>query len=32
MNGEMLLAWVTRGLAPALRLGEVVIVDNLATH
>jgi transposase len=32
MNGEMFLAWVTRGLAPVLRPGEVVILDNLATH
>jgi transposase len=32
MNGEMFLAWVRQGLAPALRSGEVVILDNLATH
>jgi hypothetical protein len=32
MNGEMFLAWVQQGLAPALRTGEVVILDNLATH
>ena len=32
MNGEMFLAWVTQGLAPTLRPGEVVILDNLATH
>ena len=32
MNGDMFLAWVTQGLAPALRPGEVVILDNLATH
>jgi len=32
MDGEMFLAWVTAGLAPALRPGEVVILDNLATH
>ena len=32
MDGEMFLAWVTQGLAPALRSGEVVILDNLATH
>jgi hypothetical protein len=32
MNGEMFLAWVTQGLALALRPGEVVIVGNLATH
>ena len=32
MDGEMFLAWVREGLAPTLRPGEVVILDNLATH
>ena len=32
MDGEMFLAWVRQGLAPALRPGDVVILDNLATH
>ena len=32
MNGEMFLAWVTQGLAPTLRTGDLVILDNLATH
>jgi transposase len=32
MNGEMFLAWVQEGLAPTLRPGDVVILDNLATH
>jgi transposase len=32
MDGEMFLAWVTEGLAPALRPGEGVILDHLATH
>jgi len=32
MNGEMFLAWVRQGLAPSLRPGDVVILDNLATH
>jgi len=32
MNGDMFLAWVRKGLAPTLRPGEVVILDNLATH
>ena len=32
MNGEMFLAWVRQGLVPALRPGDVVILDNLATH
>jgi transposase len=32
MNGEMFLAWVRQGLAPTLRAGDIVILDNLATH
>ncbi len=32
MNGEMFLAWVQQGLAPTLSPGDVVILDNLATH
>jgi transposase len=32
MNGEMFLAWVRQGLAPTLQKGDVVIMDNLATH
>jgi len=32
MNGEMFLAWVTQGLAPPLPKGDLVILDNLATH
>ena len=32
MDGEMFVAWMKRGLAPALRAGDVVILDNLATH
>ena len=32
MNGEMFLAWVRQGLAPTLQQGELVILDNLATH
>jgi transposase len=32
MNGEMFLAWVAQGLAPTLRAGDLVILDNLATH
>jgi len=32
MNGEMFLAWVEQGLGPTLRPGDVVILDNLATH
>jgi transposase len=32
MDGEMFLAWVRIGLAPTLRKGETVILDNLAIH
>jgi len=32
MDGEMFLAWIIQGLAPALQKGDVVIMDNLATH
>jgi transposase len=32
MNGEMFLSWVAQGLAPTLQKGDVVIMDNLATH
>jgi transposase len=32
MDGEMFLAWVVHGLAPALQKGDLVIMDNLATH
>jgi transposase len=32
MDGEMFLAWVAEGLAPTLQKGDVVIMDNLATH
>jgi transposase len=32
MDGEMFLAWMSQGFAPTLRSGDVVILDNLATH
>ena len=32
MDGEMFLAWVRQGLAPALQANDLVILDNLATH
>ena len=32
MDGEMFLAWVVRGLVPTLQKGDLVIMDNLATH
>lgn len=32
MDGEMFLAWIREGLVPTLKAGDVVIMDNLATH
>jgi transposase len=32
MDGEMFLAWVVEGLVPTLQKGDLVIMDNLATH
>jgi transposase len=32
MDGEMFLAWVRQGLAAVLQVGDLVILDNLATH
>lgn len=32
MDGEMFLAWMEQMLAPALRRGDVVIMDNLPAH
>jgi transposase len=32
MNGEMFLAYVEQMLAPALRPGDVVVLDNLPAH
>jgi len=32
MDGEMFLAWVRQGLATVLQFGDLVIMDNLATH
>lgn len=32
MDGEMFLAWVKEGLAPGLESGDMVVLDNLATH
>ena len=32
LNGEMFLAWVAPGLAPTLQKGDLVILDNWATH
>ena len=32
INGQSFLAYVRRFLAPALRLGDVVVLDNLGSH
>jgi transposase len=32
INGALFLAWVTQHLAPALRPGDIVVMDNLSSH
>ena len=32
MDGECFLAWVEQMLAPTLRPGDIVVMDNLAAH
>ena len=32
INGEVFLAWVKKSLAPTLKPGEIVIMDNLGSH
>lgn len=32
MDGECFLAWIEQMLVPALRSGDLVIMDNLSTH
>ena len=32
LNGELFLAWVKQGLVGCLQPGDVVVMDNLATH
>ena len=32
INGRVFLAWVEQHLAPALRPGDVVVMDNLSSH
>src|SRR4029077_20891932 len=32
MDGESFLAWVEQMLAPTLRPGDIVVLDNLAAH
>jgi transposase len=32
MDGDAFLAWVEQSLAPSLRQGDTVIIDNLQAH
>jgi transposase len=32
INGELFLAWVQQHLVPALRPGDIVVMDNLSSH
>lgn len=32
INGDLFLAWVEQVLAPTLRAGDIVIMDNLSSH
>lgn len=32
INGAIFLAWVKQQLAPTLRSGDIVVMDNLAAH
>jgi transposase len=32
INGRLVLAWVQQHLVPALRAGDVVVMDNLSSH
>lgn len=32
LNGAIFLAWVKQQLAPSLRSGDIVVMDNLAAH
>jgi transposase len=32
INGRVFLAWVEQHLVPALRPGDVVVMDNLSSH
>ncbi len=32
MNGPMFLAYVKQGLAPTLKRGDIVVMDNLPAH
>ena len=32
INGERFLAWVEQSLVPTLKIGDIVIMDNLSSH
>lgn len=32
MDGDVFLAWVREALVPALRIGQIVVMDNLSAH
>jgi transposase len=32
INGELFLTWVQQHLVPALRPGDIVVIDNLSSH
>lgn len=32
INGPMFLAWVAQFLVPSLRVGDIVVLDNLGSH
>jgi len=32
INGQAFMAWVEQFLAPALRAGDIVVMDNLSSH
>ena len=32
INGDLFLAWVEQVLAPSLRVGDIVVLDNLSSH
>ena len=32
INGQAFVAWVEQFLAPELRLGDIVVMDNLSSH
>ena len=32
INGDLFLAWIDQVLAPGLRAGDIVVLDNLSSH